>query len=95
MSATGKLAGKRIAVLAADGVEEAELDAALAALKDAGAQTALVALRAGRIRSMNVHHPSDLVKVDSQVGNASPADYDGLLTTNPCAGWRRPRSAPC
>jgi len=79
MSATGKLAGKRIAVLAADGVEGAELGAALAALKDAGAQTALVALRPGRIRSMNVHQPSDLVKVDSKVENASAADYDGLL----------------
>jgi|GEM_PF-302010 len=79
MSATGKLAGKRIAVLAADGVEGAELDAALAALKDAGAQTALIALRPGRIRSMNVHQPSDLVKVDSKVEHASAADYDGLL----------------
>lgn len=79
MSATGKLAGKRIAVLAADGVEEAELDAALAALKEAGAQTALVALRPGRIRSMNVHQPSDLVKVDSKIEQASAADYDGLL----------------
>lgn len=79
MSATGKLAGKRIAVLAADGVEGAELDAALAALKDAGAQTALIALRPGRIRSMNVHQPSDLVKVDSKVENASAADHDALL----------------
>lgn len=79
MSASGKLAGKRIAVLAADGVEQAELDAALAALKDAGAQAVLIALRAGRIRSMNGHQPADLVRVDRKVDDAVAADYDGLL----------------
>jgi protease I len=79
MSASGKLAGKRIAVLAADGVEQVELDAALAALKDAGAQAALVALRGGRIRSMNGHQPADLVRVDRKVLDARVADYDALL----------------
>jgi protease I len=79
MSASGKLAGKRIAVLAADGVEGVELDAALAALKDAGAQAALVALRPGRLRSMHGHQPHDLVKVDSRVDDVQAADYDGLL----------------
>jgi protease I len=79
MSASAKLAGKRIAVLTADGVERAELDAALAALKDAGAQAVLIALRSGRIRSMHGHQPSDLVKVDSKVDNVQASDYDGLL----------------
>jgi protease I len=79
MSASGLLTGKRIAVLAADGVEQAELDAALAALKDAGAQAALIALRPGRIRSMNVHQPADLVRVDNKVDDVLAADYDGLL----------------
>jgi protease I len=79
MSASGKLAGKRIAVLAADGVEQAELDAALAALKEAGAQAALLALRSGRIRAMHVHQPADLVRVDGRVDGASAADYDALL----------------
>jgi protease I len=79
MSASGTLAGKRIAVLAADGVEQAELNAALAALKDAGAQAALIALRTGRIRAMNVHQPGDLVRVDGKVDDARAADYDGLL----------------
>jgi protease I len=79
MSASGKLAGKRIAVLAADGVEQAELEAALAALKDAGAQAVLIALRPGRIRSMNVHQPADLVRVDRKVDDVIAADYDGLL----------------
>jgi protease I len=79
MSASGLLTGKRIAVLTADGVEQAELDAALAALKDAGAQAALIALRAGRIRSMNVHQPADLVRVDRMIDDVLASDYDGLL----------------
>lgn len=79
MSVSGKLAGKRIAVLAADGVEQVELDAALAALKDAGAQSALVALRAGRIRGMNVHQPAELVRVDRKIDEVRADDYDGLL----------------
>jgi protease I len=79
MSASGKLGGKRIAVLTADGVEQGELDAAQAALKDAGAQAVLIALRPGRIRSMNVHQPADLVRVDRKVDDVLAADYDGLL----------------
>jgi len=79
MNASGILAGKRIAILAADGVEQAELDAALAALKEAGAQLTVLALRPGRIRGMHVHQPADLVRVDGKVDNAKAADYDGLL----------------
>jgi protease I len=80
MSATGQLAGKRIAVLAADGVEQTELEAALAALKDAGAQPVLIALRTGRIRSMSAHQPADLVRVDRKVDDVYAADYDCLLS---------------
>jgi protease I len=79
MSASGKIAGKRIAVLVADGVEQVELDTALAALKEAGAQVTVLALRSGRVRGMNVHEPADLVRVDGKVDNARAADYDGLL----------------
>jgi protease I len=79
MSASGQLAGKRIAVLTADGVEQAELEAAQAALKDAGAHCVLIALRPGRIRSMSAHQPSDLVRVDRKVDDVLAADYDGLL----------------
>jgi protease I len=79
MNGSGKLAGKRIAVLAADGVEQTELDAALMALKNAGAHSALVALRAGRIRGMNGHQPAELVRVDRTVDAVRADDYDGLL----------------
>lgn len=73
------LDGKRIAVLAADGFEKVELTAPVAALRDAGAAVAVVALHPGRIRGMNVHQPSDLVPVDKTVNEVSSADFDGLL----------------
>jgi protease I len=79
MSAAQLLAGKRIAVLAADGFEQAELEGAVAALKEAGAQADVVALRPGRIRGMHVHQSADLLRVDATVQSARAADYDGLV----------------
>ena len=75
----GALDGKRIAVLAADGVEQPELETAAAALKAAGAAVVTVAPRAGRIRGMRLQQPSDLVRVDCKLDDARAADFDGLL----------------
>lgn len=79
MSAAGKLVGKRIAVLAADGFEKAELVAPVAAMRAAGAEVVIIGLHAGRIRGMNVHQAAELVQVDKTVGDARAGDYDGLL----------------
>ncbi|MFC0133314.1 glutamine amidotransferase [Massilia eurypsychrophila] len=79
MSALKKLAGKRIAVLAADGFEKEELAAPVEALKAAGADVVIVALHPGRIRGMSVHQPAELVAVDKTVGKARAEDYDGLV----------------
>ncbi|QJE01899.1 type 1 glutamine amidotransferase [Massilia forsythiae] len=79
MGEPGKLAGKRIAVLAANGFEQAELETPVAALKAAGAQVEVIALRGGRIRGMHVHQSGELLRVDKAVGDARVADYDGLL----------------
>ncbi|MCS0628147.1 type 1 glutamine amidotransferase [Telluria mixta] len=73
------LAGKRIAVLAADGFEQAELKTPLAALADGGADVTLISLRRGRIRAMHMHQPGDLARVDQTIDDAQAADYDGLL----------------
>jgi protease I len=73
------LAGKRIAVLAADGVEHAEVQEPAAALQAAGAQVLLIAPHPGRIRSMQVHQPGELLRVDMTVAAAAAADYDGLF----------------
>jgi len=73
------LAGKCIAVLAADGVEQAELDTPVAALKSAGAEVKVIALRPGRIRGMHVHQSADLLRVDKTIAQVRAADYDALL----------------
>ena len=73
------LAGKRIAVLTADGCEQAELKTPVAALTDAGADVTLVSLRRGRIRSMHMHQPGELVRVDKTIDDVHASDYDGLF----------------
>src|SRR5438874_1486153 len=50
-----------------------------AALKAAGAACTIVALRAGRIRGMNVQQPADLLRVGQKIEDARVADFDGLL----------------
>jgi protease I len=79
MDSTQLLAGKRIAVLAADGFEQDELEKPVAALKTAGAELAVIALRAGRIRGMHVHQSGELQRVDKTIADARAADYDALL----------------
>lgn len=79
MNTSQKLAGKRIAVLAADGFEKVELTAPVAALRQAGAEVVIVALHRGRIRGMKVHQPADLTRVDKIVADTRAQDYDGLL----------------
>jgi protease I len=79
MDSLQALDGKRIAVLAADGFEQAELEKPVAALEDAGATVEIVALRAGRIRGMHVHQSGELQRVDTTVAAALPDNYDALL----------------
>jgi protease I len=79
MEGAAQLAGKRIAVLTADGYEQSELQAATAALKAAGASCTVVAPRAGRIRGMNVQQPADLLRVGQKVEDARAEDFDGLV----------------
>jgi protease I len=76
---TAVLTGRRVAVLAADGFEQVELDTPVAALKAAGADVAVLALRAGRIRGMHVHQSAELLRVDKTIATANAADYDALL----------------
>lgn len=74
-----ELSGKRIAVLAADGFEKAELVVPVKALHKAGAEVDIVSLRNGRIRGVNLHEPAGRVKVTLTLQEADPANYDGLL----------------
>ena len=74
-----KLAGKKVAILAADMFEQVELVEPRKALEEAGAQTEIVSIKDGEIQGFNHFEPADKVKVDKTVEEASAADYDALL----------------
>lgn len=74
-----KLNNKKIAVLAADGYEQSELEKSVEALKKEGATVEIVSLKSGEIKSMKDHEWSTPVKVDKTVSEAKVGDYDGLV----------------
>jgi deglycase len=83
-----QLRGHRIAILAADGVEQVELEQPRQAVRDAGAETELLSLASDPIQAMHGDvHPGDKFEVDKVVSRAEVDDYDGLIlpggTTNP------------
>ena len=73
------LKNKKIAVLAAEGYEESELESPVNALKDAGAQIEIISLKSGKIRGMKDHEWSKSVEVNTLVADAKMKDYDALL----------------
>jgi len=76
-----QLTGKRVAILAADMVEEAELAQPRQALLDAGAHVEIVSLELGEIRSFHDLELSfgDSYPVDLTIGAAQAGDYDALF----------------
>ena len=83
-----KLSGKKIAILAADGVEEVEYTKPRKAVEQVGASVELISLERGEIQAMNHDiEPASKLAVDKTVSDASPDDYDGLIlpggTVNP------------
>ncbi|WP_406815759.1 DJ-1/PfpI family protein [Mycobacterium sp. M23085] len=74
------LQGLRIALLAADGVGQTELDWSGDAVRRAGAQTQLLSLRTGQIESLDEDlDPSRVYSVDRAVADASADEYEALL----------------
>ncbi len=73
------LQNKKIAVLAADGYEQSELDSPVKSLKEAGATVEIISLKSGEIKSMKDHQWSDSVSVDKTVSEAKVDDYTALL----------------
>lgn len=76
----GKLDGKRIAILATDGVEEVELTRPREAVTAEGARVDVVSLEEGELQAMNQDiEPASKVPVDLAVAQASASDYDALI----------------
>ena len=76
----GKLSGKRIAILATDGVEEVELTQPRDAVTAEGAQVDVISLEEGELQAMNHDiEPASTFPVDTTAAQASPSDYDALI----------------
>jgi protease I len=73
------LSGKRVAILATDGVEQVELQQPRQALIDAGAQAQVVSPKSGQIKAWNLTNWGDSIKVDIPLAQANPDDFDALL----------------
>jgi protease I len=74
------LNGKKIAIIATDGVEQVELVKPREAVENAGATTELLSVEGGEIQAMNSDiEPADTFAVDKEIADVSPDDYDGLI----------------
>lgn len=73
------LKGRRVAILATDGVEQVELEEPRKALDEAGALTHLIALEEGSIQAMNHDEKGARIPVDRTIADARPSEYDALL----------------
>jgi protease I len=74
-----KLKGKRVAIIAADMVEQVELIEPRKALDDAGAETHLISLKPGEIQGFDHFDPADKHKVDKVIEAVDASDYDALM----------------
>ncbi|AMJ67977.1 glutamine amidotransferase [Hymenobacter sp. PAMC 26628] len=81
MFSSDKLKGKKIAIIATDGFEQAELDEPKKYLEGEGATTHVISLKSGSIKGWD--GPSkdwgDKVDVDKVITDVKPADYDALV----------------
>jgi protease I len=73
------LAGKKIAILATNGFEQAELEVPRDRLKQAGATVEIVSPQSGEIRGWNVKDWGHSVPVDRKLDDAKADDYDALV----------------
>ncbi len=69
----------KVAVLATDGVEQAEFDRPWQALEEAGAEPELVSLDGGTITAYDHLDQADPKKVDAVVSTADPDAYAALV----------------
>lgn len=71
--------GRRVAVLATDGVEQVELTEPVQALKQAGAEVSVIAPKAGHIQGMKHDQQGDSLPVDAELARVTPESYDALV----------------
>jgi protease I len=75
----GDLTGRKVAFLAADGVEQVELTAPWQVLKEARAEVKLVGLKPGTIQGFINEEKADTFDIDLTVDSASARDFDAVV----------------
>lgn len=89
-----RIQGKTVAILAADGFEEAELFEPLKALRDAGAEVQIVSLERGSIEANRHRDKGQAIQVDRTLDEARPEDYDALVIPGGVFSPDKLRSVP-
>ena len=74
-----KLSGKKVAILATDGFEQAELAEPRKALDAAGAKTSIVSTHSGKIKAWKDKDWGDVFAVDLTLEDAKADQFDALL----------------
>ncbi len=77
--AQNSLSGRKVAVLATDGVEQIELIEPVKALKEAGATVHIVAPKPGKIKGWDHTEWGQEIPVDRTIDEAEPDEYDALV----------------
>ncbi len=79
--ASKPLQGVRVAMLMTDGVEQIEYTSPRSFLEEQGATVVLLSPKSAgdEVQGFNHMQPADRFKVDMNVADAKPADFDGLV----------------
>ena len=89
-----QLDGMKVAILAAEGFEQAELVEPRKALDLAGAQTLVVSPAKGEVQGWQHFDKGDKVKVDIALDAADPEEFDALLLPGGVANPDQLRTLP-
>ena len=73
------LLNKRVAILAADGFEQAELAEPMKALEEAGADVSIVSVKKGKIQGMHHADKGDQFAVDLTLDEAKADQFEALM----------------
>ena len=74
-----RLAGKKVAILVAEGFEQVELTGPRQALDEAGAETKIVSPARGEVQGWNHYDKGDKFKVDVPLAEADAQNFVALL----------------
>ena len=75
----GRLSGRRVAVVVADGFERIELTSPVGRLKKEGAEITILSPKAGKVKGWEHTDWGDEFDVDMEIGSGSADDFDALL----------------